>query len=464
MSTSRVCVFVLCAVVLAGCEFLAPRSDCSDDRINGDETDVDCGGPLCPKCLAGQLCAGNGDCTTGLCQLARCVEPTCSDGVKNGAETDVDCGGTCAKCAVTKSCMGASDCESNVCDAQRCVAASVPSCTNGQRDGQETDVDCGGPGSCPRCAPTAMCGRDEDCASQLCNGGRCAAPCTSPLQACSRMCVNPMTDRAHCGMCGNACASNSMCVAGQCETPCPFGSLRCPGPACIDVMMNNTHCGMCGRACGMNEVCLGGMCVNPCPMGLTPCPPNLCVDKQVDDNHCGVCGRACGPTESCVDGQCTSVCTMPMTACPIDGGVDCTDTTFDPDHCFMCGNACPQLPNAVRTCQAGSCVLGACFPSFDDCNTMPADGCEAQLPVDNQNCGICGHVCQGGDTCQLGRCCGPLPPGPYQMTCANCEACNGMLRCDCQDQMQVPRPASLSLPCVEMVSNCEGTLTCGMCP
>src|SRR5690242_2058603 len=37
--------------------------------------------------------------------------PTCTDGVKNGDETDVDCGGSCSnKCAVGKGCGTATDC------------------------------------------------------------------------------------------------------------------------------------------------------------------------------------------------------------------------------------------------------------------------------------------------------------------------------------------------------------------
>src|SRR3712207_6990775 len=30
--------------------------------------------------------------------------PTCSDGAKNGSESDIDCGGSCPRCANTKTC------------------------------------------------------------------------------------------------------------------------------------------------------------------------------------------------------------------------------------------------------------------------------------------------------------------------------------------------------------------------
>ncbi len=42
--------------------------------------------------------------------------PSCTDGVKNGNETDVDCGGTCDPCQNNKSCLVNKDCESGYCN------------------------------------------------------------------------------------------------------------------------------------------------------------------------------------------------------------------------------------------------------------------------------------------------------------------------------------------------------------
>jgi hypothetical protein len=53
-------------------------------------------------------------------------------------------------------------------------ASSGPSCTNGVRDGDETDVDCGG-GACPPCANGRACAVRRDCAALVCAGGRCSA-------------------------------------------------------------------------------------------------------------------------------------------------------------------------------------------------------------------------------------------------------------------------------------------------
>ena len=75
---------------------------CFDERLNQDETDIDCGGTICDPC------------------------ESCFDGELNQNETDVDCGGVCAPC---------------------------PSCVDGIQNGDETNIDCGG----TLCAPCGTC-------------------------------------------------------------------------------------------------------------------------------------------------------------------------------------------------------------------------------------------------------------------------------------------------------------------
>ena len=52
-------------------------------------------------------------------------------------------------------------------------AGEVPTCEDGQRNGAESDVDCGGVG-CEACADGSACVEDRDCASELCVRGACA--------------------------------------------------------------------------------------------------------------------------------------------------------------------------------------------------------------------------------------------------------------------------------------------------
>ena len=49
------------------------------------------------------------------------VVPTCTDGIMNGNETDVDCGGSCIKkCDDRLKCNIGSDCNSGVCTLNMC--------------------------------------------------------------------------------------------------------------------------------------------------------------------------------------------------------------------------------------------------------------------------------------------------------------------------------------------------------
>ena len=93
------------------------------------------------------------------------VNNTCSDGIKDGSETDVDCGGpVCKPCANGQMCGVATDCQSGVCNAGKCLAAS---CSDGIQDEDETDVDCGGP-LCGPCGDGKKCVLSRDCLSLVC--------------------------------------------------------------------------------------------------------------------------------------------------------------------------------------------------------------------------------------------------------------------------------------------------------
>jgi len=41
---------------------------CTNQQVDVDETDVDCGGLTCPKCAAGKKCLVNTDCMSGTCK------------------------------------------------------------------------------------------------------------------------------------------------------------------------------------------------------------------------------------------------------------------------------------------------------------------------------------------------------------------------------------------------------------
>lgn len=93
---------------------------------------------------------------------------TCGSGAKDGDETDIDCGGSCEGCDDGKACLLNTDCSSNYCEANIC---KKPACddnvTNGPYGNAETDVDCGG--YCgATCGIDRPCSSSNDCASGFC--------------------------------------------------------------------------------------------------------------------------------------------------------------------------------------------------------------------------------------------------------------------------------------------------------
>ena len=118
---------------------------------------------VCVECVSGTNCA------SGVCKTNICVAAQCNDAVKNGNETDVDCGGgSCPPCGFNKICGSDNDCVGQSCVGGHCAA----SCTDGQKNGGETDVDCGG-ACATKCTSGESCGVDGDCANNSCIGGKC---------------------------------------------------------------------------------------------------------------------------------------------------------------------------------------------------------------------------------------------------------------------------------------------------
>jgi hypothetical protein len=145
---------------------------CEDLLIDGDESDLDCGGS-CPGCLPGRDCASNSDCASGACNYATLeCEPCQGEGEQLCAVgltgeytcTDVDsdpyhCGSCGSVCGAGSSCV-----------AGACLASGSTRCSDEHVSGTETDVDCGGE-TCPPCSFDKKCLVDADCGSAVCDPG-----------------------------------------------------------------------------------------------------------------------------------------------------------------------------------------------------------------------------------------------------------------------------------------------------
>ena len=162
------------------CSCAAGSSACGGACVNTNTDANNCGGcgVVCGAnftCSAGSCvassCSTSADCSAGdVCVGGTCHAPTCSDNIKDGQETDVDCGGnTCGVCVVGHACLTGTDCTTGICSGGFC---QQPSCSDGIKNGTETDRDCGG-GTCGACAMGLSCLVGSDCISGTCTGGIC---------------------------------------------------------------------------------------------------------------------------------------------------------------------------------------------------------------------------------------------------------------------------------------------------
>ena len=98
------------------------QSQCSDHRKDGLETDIDCGGGGCNTCALGLHCNADSDCASNACDAntLTCVSSQCADHRLDGTESDIDCGGSCNACAVGQKCNTNLDCTTgHICSATK---------------------------------------------------------------------------------------------------------------------------------------------------------------------------------------------------------------------------------------------------------------------------------------------------------------------------------------------------------
>ena len=215
---------------------------------------------------------------------------TCGDGQKNGSETDVDCGGSCGPCATGQTCASGMDCTTRSCLGTACQAAS---CTDGAANGDETDVDCGG--SCRGCDAGKVCTGTADCLSGVCQGNRCVAV------SCMDGVKNGDESDVDCGGSCGSCANDKLCGIGRDCASGVCAANRCQLETCSDTVKNGNEtdqdcggsCGPCsdGKACQDAVDCSSRLCLNRL------CQAATCTDGFQNgtetDIDCG--GSACAP-------------------------------------------------------------------------------------------------------------------------------------------------------------------------
>lgn len=188
--------------------------------------------------------------------------PTCSDGQQNGGESDIDCGGECSPCKDGQRCEDSGDCESTACHyVGVCV---VPACADGIYDFAEVYLDCGGLACGKTCGLGAPCGSMSDCFMGDCfPPGKCALDpsCNDGLENGSE------TDLDCGGACGPTCRMGQVCAAGgDCTSGSCTANLCDDPPSCSDGLRGGAEtdvdCSGPCRLCEQFEACVfHGDCV-----------------------------------------------------------------------------------------------------------------------------------------------------------------------------------------------------------
>lgn len=217
---------------------------CSDGQcVNGApvQTPLALGTP----CAGGTtFCNANKTCVTctvnaGCAPGKTCYEEkgcvSCSDGVRNGGESDIDCGGPCGVCDDKKKCDLPADCKNLRCENNICV-----SCSDGVKNGDEVNTDCGGL-SCSFCKGTSCgsnsnCAQGLSCADSVCCDDACAGACKGcnfpgMVGTCSNLAL---------GADDSLCAANEVCQGGGCVNA---GGKKANGKSCtLDTECFSMNC------------------------------------------------------------------------------------------------------------------------------------------------------------------------------------------------------------------------------
>jgi hypothetical protein len=142
------------------------------------------------------------------------------------------------------------------------------------RDLKDSPQHCGACGT--QCSSTQYC-LDGSC---TCRPG--FVSCNGPNGAAA--CVNPQNNPLACGGCGTQCSGQTTrCSKGACVAQCAQGETQCIVQggggtvrySCTNTQTDPRNCGICGNTCDNNEICIGGQCRDYAP--ASPCNSCPCT-------------------------------------------------------------------------------------------------------------------------------------------------------------------------------------------
>ena len=234
---------------------------------------------------------------------------------------------------------------------------------------------------------------------------------------------------------------------------CAGGTTKC-GSACTDTQSDSQNCGGCGNACAAGLACSSGVCTLSCGGGTTKCG-NLCTNTNNDAQNCGGCGTTCGPYASasavCNAGACSAICNAGKGDCNVNLADGCeASLATDVQNCGACGVACAGGANASAKCAGASCGL-QCNANYGNCDASAANGCETNLLNTVSACGGCGNACASPSNAQAA-----CSAGACGFTCnANYGNCDANAANGCETDL-----TSSNADCGSCGNACGAGLTC----
>jgi hypothetical protein len=320
----------------------------------------------------------------------------CFDGQKNGYETDKDCGGiTCvARCEGFKGCSTHKDCKYDWCINGSCLPDY---CKDGEYTefwpAMETDIDCGGPMCDARCGAGKTCVDNSDCSAGFCD--KTTLKCKEPT------CIDGLANGKESDVdCGGNCPSKCLQDKG-CKQDADCGSGVCaqgrwvcaPAAACyrtgVDGLQNGAETGIdCGGPCAV----LASKWLPPLTFAeqFAPEPP-LAPTWQCDPGVACKVGSDCA-FGTCKSGTCTTKCANGIKELD-EPAVDCGGS------CSKCGVGSACFGHA--DCNLSLCLGGIC--TQDVCANGTQDGTETDLDCG----GTCPVGCKKDQNCNSDKDCDP---------------------------------------------------------
>jgi hypothetical protein len=195
--------------------------------VDGDETDLNCGGS-CPPCADGMNCESGNDCVSGFC--ANNVCQPCGD--KSDCMMDEFCNaGVCQPLKMLgQNCASGGECVSGNCaDGVCCDVGGCPSCQACNISGGTCSVVSDGTG----CDDGSFCNGSDQCSGGSCSvhfGDPCPGPdgdddCAESCDESNDNCDGADSDGSSCDD-SLWCTGSDICSGGSCS----HGGDPCPGP------------------------------------------------------------------------------------------------------------------------------------------------------------------------------------------------------------------------------------------